>query len=345
MALRIESSFDLSGYIESQIGGRAENQDAAGSFETALGTVVVVCDGMGGRNGGQTASSIAVKIIIDDIANAESQDLPEDVLRKAFAHAHEAIIEAAERDSSLKGMGTTAAALIISSECAVAAHVGDSRIYQLRGGRKVFRTTDHSLVFQYVKQGAITEEQARLSSQSNVITKALGVSETPDPDIEVLPYLKGDRFILCTDGFWGAMPEKDFVKCVGRKGYLKDILISTAREVNMIGINNGGEHDNLTSAMVEVLCESKIKPRMSKKQKILFAVLCVLLLCSVTGNVLAVKKITRSKEASAITRQKEAPAVERTEKGLPTQKDLSSGTGASADSTKADSLKKSTMQI
>lgn len=332
MALRrIDSSFDLRGYIESQIGGRAENQDAAGSFETALGTVVVVCDGMGGMNGGQTASSIAVKTIIDDVAKAQDQDLPEDVLRKAFEHAHNAIIEAAERDDSLKGMGTTATALMITSECAVAAHVGDSRIYQLRCGRKVFRTTDHSLVFQYVKQGTITEEQARLSSQSNVILKALGVGETPEPDIEVLPYLKEDRFILCTDGFWGAMPERDFVKLVGGKGYLKDVLISSAREVNMVGVNNGGGHDNLTAAMVEVLCESKIKPRMSMKQKILFAALCVLLLCSVAGNVLAVREINQIKTEQAKSEDSAPQAAEE-------ETTIQSNPDAGADSTAVESV-------
>lgn len=90
---------------------------------------------------------------------------------------------------------------------ATIAHVGDSRVYQFRGRTKIFRTFDHSMVFDLVKQKVITEEQARLSAQSNVITRALGIK--PDLEVEILerPFEAGDRFLLCTDGIHGSIEE------------------------------------------------------------------------------------------------------------------------------------------
>lgn len=291
MSLLIDTSFKLKGYIESEIGGRQENQDSAGSAEAPIGTVVVVCDGMGGMNGGKTASMLAVKTIIDDVVEAKPDASPSDVLRDAFKHAHQTICDASSKDPELTGMGTTAVAMIISGRCATVAHLGDSRIYQLRGGEKVFRTTDHSMVFQLVQSGTITEEQARLSTQSNIILKALGVDCDVTPDVKTLPYLKGDRFVLCTDGFWGAFSEDYFIRLISRRGDLKDVLWHATKEVNKKGIQSGGGHDNLTAAVVDVLCESEIKPLMSKKLKLILYSLIAILFFSLAMNVVLSKKL------------------------------------------------------
>ena len=95
-----------------------------------------------------------------------------------------------------------------------------------------------------VKKNVISEEQARLSAQSNVILKALGVN--PDIEVEIAerPYQKGDRFILCTDGFWGAMPEDEFVRHLTENNPINKILDSTANIVESIGRNSGNEYDN-----------------------------------------------------------------------------------------------------
>lgn len=293
MSLQIDSSLRLRGYIESEIGGRSENQDSAGAMDTALGSVVVVCDGMGGMNGGKTASMLAVQTIIDYIAEAKAEESPKDVLMRAFQHANQKIIEASIADPELQGMGTTATALIINKYCATVAHIGDSRIYQFRGKRKVFRTADHSLVFQLVAQEVLTEEQARQSSNSNIILKALGVDQKAVPDISVLPFLKGDRFVLCTDGFWGAFPEPDFIKQITPKGNLNNLLWEVSKSINQVGIASGGGHDNYTAAVVDVSFESIIKPRMSKRNKIILAILTILLLISMFFNYHALVKIDR----------------------------------------------------
>lgn len=271
-------------YIGSYIGGRNENQDSAGAVEAAIGRIIVVCDGMGAHNGGSTASQIAVKTIIDDIANAESTDSVPDVLRSAVIHANNAIMDAAEEDSSLIGMGTTVTALVINDDCAYATYLGDSRVYQLRGRNKVFRSFDHSMVFQSVKMGFITEEQARLSSQSNIITKALGISRNIEVEIYELPYMAGDRFILCTDGFWGAMPEKEFISKI-YKGKVATALEKMSLQIDLIGIRQGGHHDNFTAAMMDVKKESKKKAKMSLKIKILILSLILALAASLSLNV------------------------------------------------------------
>ena len=271
-------------HIESYIGGRSENQDSAGSCNTPLGMIAIVCDGMGGMKGGSTASSIAVKVVMDDVNAASPDDSPADVLAAAIKHANSEIIKAAHDDEELMGMGTTLTAVILNDDCATVAYVGDSRVYQLRGTTKVFRTFDHSLVFQSVRLGIITEEQARLSSQSNIILQALGIKEDVNVETYELPYLSGDRFILCTDGFWGAMPEKEFIDMVAR-GRVPEVLKKAALKIDLLGIRQGGNHDNLTAAMFDVNKESKKKANMTAKIKMIFCLLITLLVASLALNI------------------------------------------------------------
>jgi PPM family protein phosphatase len=284
MATQIETSFKLKGFIESQIGGRAENQDSAGAVDAKIGTVITVCDGMGGHNGGSTASEIAVKTVIDDVAKAHRLDDPVQVLKDAISHANRAIMEAGEKDPSLRGMGTTLTAAIVSSRCVTVAHIGDSRIYQLRGGEKVFRTNDHSQVFEMVKAGLMDEEAARTSSNSNIILKALGITEEIEPEIAELPYVAGDRFILCTDGFWNPFPEEHFIKLVSEGRNVGDVLDSVSREIDLVGIQGGNVHDNFTAAMFDLRCDSKMKIDMRRSTKILIAALSLALVASLALN-------------------------------------------------------------
>lgn len=274
------------GYIDSRIGGRKENQDSAGLRDTKLGYLIVVCDGMGGMQGGSVASQIAVQTILETVASADVQANPSMTLIKAIRNANMAIIEEGRDDPNLQGMGTTVTALLLTPHSALTAYLGDSRIYQIRHGEKVFRTFDHSMVFEMVKEKVISEEQARLSDQSNVIMKALGI--TPDIEVDVVerPYRKGDRFVLCTDGFWGAMPEDEFIRHLSEKKPLDKILDSTANIVESIGRNSGKEYDNLTAAILEMNSNSILKEKMNRKAKILIAILAIFLIISVTLNTL-----------------------------------------------------------
>ncbi len=273
------------GYGQSRIGGRAENQDSFGGAQTSRGYLLTVCDGMGGGPGGKTASSIAVKEIIAGVKGASADDTTSNVIIKAILRANMAIIAAGKEDPSLAGMGSTTTVLLLSDYSAFVAHVGDSRVYQLRGHRKVFRTFDHSMVFELVKQKVINEEQARLSAQSNIITRALGISPDLQVDITELSYEKGDRFALCTDGIFGSMPEKQLIKRLTARQPVGRVTDDVVTYVDNLGVNNGGEHDNLTLALLETKKESILRPTMTKKIKSVLMLLSAICVMSIALNV------------------------------------------------------------
>ena len=288
--IEIKSLHPVKGYLESRIGGRPENQDACSYQDTPLGLLVLVCDGMGGVNGGSTASSMAVQSIISEIMGCEQTVDPVLAITDAVNHANEAIIQAGLQNPSLAGMGTTLTLLLLTDLCAYTTYVGDSRIYQLRGKEKVYRSFDHSVVFQLVRQGVITEEQARLSSQSNIIMQALGVKANLDFIVEQLPYESGDRFILCTDGYWGSMSEPVFLAKMSARKDPARIVHETVLEIDGKGAAKGGNHDNLTVAFVEVQCDSILKPNMNKKAKIIIASVAFALVISLVLNIVQLSR-------------------------------------------------------
>lgn len=275
----------LIGFAESRIGGRSENQDSYGCTETPYGFIVTVCDGMGGGPGGKTASSIAVQEIISGVLEGKKEEARANIVIKAIRRANLAIIEAGNENPALKGMGSTCTVLLINQDSAIVAHVGDSRVYQLRGKSKVFRTFDHSMVFELVKQKVITEEQARLSAQSNVITRALGIKQDIEVDIKELPYDAGDRFLLCTDGIHGAVAETQLIEMVSdRKHALGIVTDEIATTIDGKGRSDGGGHDNLTLAIVETKINSKLRSKMDKKTKILLGAVSLICLVSLVFN-------------------------------------------------------------
>ena len=274
------------GFVDSRQGGRAENQDTCGYADTPLGLLVVVCDGMGGGPSGKAASSTATDVIIQTVRSGKLSDSPLTVLQQAIKMANQALISEIQKKPALRGMGTTVTALLINEYSAIAAYVGDSRIYQFRRGHKKFRTFDHSMVFEMVRNGTINEEQARLSEQSNMITKALGANSDIEADIVELPYEKGDRFMLCTDGIWGMFPERKLIDIVAGTSSLGGAVESIVIRVDEEGIANGGKHDNLTVALIETNSNSILKEKMSTKiRNILFALIFICCV-SIAGNII-----------------------------------------------------------
>lgn len=284
---QINTRTKFKGCIDSRKGGRADNQDSCGYADTPLGLLVVVCDGMGGGPGGKLASSVAVETIINKVKVNHASDDCKDVLTEAVSAANINLLNIVAQKPALTGMGTTVTALLINERSAVVAHVGDSRVYQFRRGQKKFRTYDHSLVFEFLKkgeQGIRTEEDARLSSMSNIITRALGHGAEVRPDISELPYEKGDRFMLCTDGVWGSMPEKELIKIAGGTKEMSGAIESLFITVNDIGINNGGTHDNFSAAFVETTSNSILKETMSTKTRNILIGLAALCCVSIIMN-------------------------------------------------------------
>lgn len=243
-------------YGRTGVGGRSENQDAFGGFGSG-NVVLTVCDGMGGMNGGQTASRIAKTEILQTFYECPSDKWNQQLIVTAVNNANNAIYRKSLAEPTLRGMGTTATVLLLTPEAAFLTHIGDSRIYQLRGGKKIFRTFDHSKVFEMVAQNMMTEEQARNSSFSNVITRALGIRPTVEMTVEKLPYRKGDRFVLCCDGIWNCLPEPEVIGMFCEKNESLDEVNFLTESVNAIGIEKGEGHDNLTAIIADTLHNSE----------------------------------------------------------------------------------------
>lgn len=282
----IDSKTPFIAVAESRIGGRKENQDTCAWQDTHHGFLLLVCDGMGGGPSGKFASQMVADVIVNSVLDSKSTSDRRDVLTRAIRKANAALIEAQTASPERRGMGTTVTALLINEYSAVVAHVGDSRVYQLRGTSKIFRTFDHSHVFELVKAKAMTEEEARLSGESNIITRALGPMEKVEPDIAELPYEKDDRFVLCTDGIWGAMPEKELIKIAGGTKSLSGAVESLTITVDELGRTHGNTHDNLTVAMLQTPFNSKLKQKMSTKVKYILYALAALCVCSLLGNII-----------------------------------------------------------
>jgi serine/threonine protein phosphatase PrpC/cell division protein FtsB len=256
-------------FSKSAIGGRKENQDSEGSLMTKLGFLCVVCDGMGGAAGGKTASTMAVSIILQEVANSTTLN-PAQALLTAIKKANYEVFNRGRQQPDLRGMGTTVTALILNEDKVTIAHAGDSRVYLLRDGEKVFRTNDHSKVFELVKRGILTEEQARLSEESNVIQRALGIA----PEIEVetndnIPFLKNDLFMLCTDGVCGAVPEEDLLQMLKKDKDIRALAEKVITQIDALGNRQGGGHDNLTVSFVQPLINSKLEVKIDMKTKLI----------------------------------------------------------------------------
>lgn len=303
----ITTSYPAVGYAESRIGGRSENQDTCAFTDTPVGLLVLVCDGMGGGPGGKTASMIAAAVITERMKKVKRVEDAEVKLTAAIAAANAAIMEATGQESplaakfpdkkflpegmkirpELKGMGSTVVALLLTKEYALIAHVGDSRVYQLRGRKVVHRTTDHSRVMLRVLRGDISEEEARTSSDSNIITQALGHSgANMHSDVTKVPYLKGDRFVLCSDGVWGAFPQPELIAMLTSNRNVRGTVDNTVISVDDAGRQAGGTHDNLTLALIETTTNSTLPVKMNKTTKLMVIALAVIAAASIILNVI-----------------------------------------------------------
>lgn len=284
--------------VSSLIGGRPENQDDLGWVDTPLGFLLVVCDGMGGGPGGKTASYLAKTAFMQTMYGCPSQADPRETLRMAVARAEEALEQKMTEMPSLRGMGSTLVAILVSAASAYIVHLGDSRCYRLRGSKILFRTKDHSLVGELVQSKALTEEQARVSPQSNVITRGLGSTSNHVSEIDEVPYRKGDRFVLCTDGVWGIMPQTELLQRLGVMVDVANIVDNLQAEVDRRGASEGGgHHDNHTLAILEMNTDSILKDKMSKQFIILLASVGGLLLISLIFNGVGFAELRKSKKA------------------------------------------------
>jgi protein phosphatase len=186
---------------------RSENEDHCGEFcRERRGHLLVVADGMGGHQGGATASRIAVDVI--GRIFTESTGPPDAVLRRAFETANREVLERADETPQLLGMGTTCVALWLGAgEQGWRAHVGDSRAYRLRRGRLEALTADHTVVADLERRGLLTREEAREHPRRNELLRSIGVDGALEVEVAPVSVEAEDRFLLCSDGLCGVVAE------------------------------------------------------------------------------------------------------------------------------------------
>lgn len=181
------------------------------------GRLVVVADGMGGHEGGQVASRLAVDAVRDVFLNGTFAD-PTDGLVAAYQAAHNAIQEYAQGHPELNGMGTTCTTAVLREGQLSYGHVGDSRLYLLRNGAINRLTRDQSYVQEMVEKGVISAEEAKTHPSRNILTSALG-SDTPvQADFAESPISlqHGDILLLCTDGLHGLVSDEEMLALSSR---------------------------------------------------------------------------------------------------------------------------------
>lgn len=227
---------------------RDENQDYFGAYEhTVYGDLWIVCDGMGGAQGGRTASILAVEAVRETMSHPGAEDEVQ-ALFAGVAAANQRIFERSQATPELKGMGTTLVALLIHEGRAYVTHVGDSRAYLLRDGTLRQFTKDHTLVQEMLDDGALTPEQARHHPDGNIITRSVGIGPQVAVDIDTaaLDVQVGDRWVLCTDGLTGQVSDELIQSMTGE--------LSPARACRALVTlaNEAGGPDNITIQVVEV---------------------------------------------------------------------------------------------
>jgi PPM family protein phosphatase len=232
---------------------RNSNEDAFG-FRPEHG-IYVVCDGMGGAAGGEIASRMAVDTVLQRLS-ADGDPRPgREKLHEAISEANRVVLERAEREAGLYGMGTTLVALLLTENIepgpepgrVLIAHAGDSRCYLWRAGELKRVTQDHSLVDEQIRLGTMTVEEAERSPFRSVITRAIGTQKSVTEDELEMDLEKGDIFLLCTDGLTREVSE-DKIAQVLRAGSDLD----RAAQALVDKANEGGGRDNVTALLVGI---------------------------------------------------------------------------------------------
>ncbi len=240
---------------------RPHNEDSI-SAVPEIG-LAVLADGMGGYNAGEVASGMAVTMITEEVRRAVARTSPRllngvkhgkgehgatQVLREAIAKANGSIFQAANTQPQYSGMGTTLVVSFLHDNHITVAHIGDSRLYRVRGNKIEQITRDHSLLQEQIDSGVLTKEMARRSQNKNLVTRAVGIESKVEVDIQTLDTQTGDIYLLCSDGLNDMVEDDDILLTVNS---LRVNLPLVASQLVQIANDNGGR-DNVSVVLIRV---------------------------------------------------------------------------------------------
>jgi serine/threonine protein phosphatase PrpC len=238
---------------------RAHNEDSIAA--DAANGLVVLADGMGGYNAGEVASGIATTVITTETARAlanlrlqQERDrklATERLVREQVLKANTSIYQAAQSQPQYAGMGTTLVVALFYDNKMTVAHIGDSRLYRMRGDELKQITKDHSLLQEQIDSGVITPQQAKQSQNKNLVTRALGIDPTVEPEIHDHDTQPGDIYLLCSDGLCDMVGDEDIGLALQT---LSSNLKLCAQHLVQTANDNGGR-DNISVILVRVLRE------------------------------------------------------------------------------------------
>ena len=237
---------------------RAHNEDSIGS-DPSIG-LAVLADGMGGYNAGEVASGIAVALISKEtretlvhvrpyeLDRGTGKPMAVRILGGIIARANSSIFQAANSQPQYAGMGTTLVVALLADNHINVAHVGDSRLYRLRGDELAQLTRDHSLLQEQIDSGMITKEMARRSQNKNLVTRAVGIEPEVEADINTFEAREGDTYLLCSDGLCDMVDDEDILLTLTS---LSANLPLAANQLVQMANDNGGR-DNISVILIRV---------------------------------------------------------------------------------------------
>jgi PPM family protein phosphatase len=234
---------------------RERNEDACGTAQDERGTIVAVADGVSSNAAGETASRTAIDALLRGWREAPP-DLPAPKrLARAFQRANIEVYELATTVPELRGMATTLTAAVVHQGVLAAAHVGDSRLYLVRGGTISQLTKDHTVAAEQVRLGLLSEERARRHPGRSTLTRCIGRELIVAIDRISLPLARGDALLLCSDGLYNVLAEREFA------GHVGDPDAARACRSLVEAANSLGTYDNVTAAVVRLTGSVPERPR------------------------------------------------------------------------------------
>lgn len=229
---------------------RKMNQDSIYNSDEKVGVLpnlYIVADGMGGHKAGDHASKMCVDVMIETIKNHGDVFTPISVLEEAIISANKSIYAESKSNEEYEGMGTTVVSATLDEDMLYVANVGDSRLYYIYNNELIQLTSDHSLVEEMVRRGEISQADARIHPNKNIITRALGTDQDVTVDFFELEADKVDRVLLCSDGLTNMVDEQEMLDIILRSNDLKGAVKTLVDKANKYG-----GKDNISVILIEM---------------------------------------------------------------------------------------------